>query len=385
MRSKGSNRAPAARRGAVTVYVAISLTVVIGFAALAVDLGLLYATQAELQRSADAAALAGAWDMLDESRLKNGSSEDLVFADARDAASNMAGFNPVLHDAPVVVADDDVVLGHFARQTGMFDVFAPQGQWNAASVSVRRSDDRGGSVALFFARALGHSARDMGALAIAAYDDKISGYKVTTQSGNADLLPFTLHINSWEGLLAGTTTSGDNYSYDPDTGVVSAGGDGIKELNFYPGAGSGQLPPGNFGTVDIGGSNNSTADIARQILEGVSADDLAHFGGTLEFGSDGTLTLNGDTGLSAGVKDELNDIKGQPRAIPIFSSVSGPGNNANYTIVAFAGIRIMNVKLTGPMNKKEVIIQPAYVIDRAAIVTNSPNSYYVYRPPQIVH
>ena len=42
----------------------------------------------------------------------------------------------------------------------------------------------------------------------------------------------------------------------------------------------------------------------------------------------GKLYLNGDTGISAGVKDELASIKGQPRIIPIFSTVSGNGNNA---------------------------------------------------------
>jgi len=47
------------------------------------------------------------------------------------------------------------------------------------------------------------------------------------------------------------------------------------------------------------------------------------------------------------VKDELASIVGKPRIIPIFDSVSGPGNNASYEIVAFAVVRIMDVKLTG--------------------------------------
>ena len=91
--------------------------------------------------------------------------------------------------------------------------------------------------------------------------------------------------------------------------------------------------PGNRGTVDIGSSNNSTNDIARQILYGISASDLAYHGGKLEFNSCGYLILNGDTGISAGVKDELAEIKGQPRCIPVFSQVNGPGNNADYKIV----------------------------------------------------
>ena len=62
-----------------------------------------------------------------------------------------------------------------------------------------------------------------------------------------------------------------------------------------------------YGTVDIGGANNSTSDLARQIREGMSAEDMADLassGRSLEF-TEGKLTLNGDTGISAGVKDDL--------------------------------------------------------------------------------
>jgi hypothetical protein len=77
--------------------------------------------------------------------------------------------------------------------------------------------------------------------------------------------------------------------------------------------------PGNRGTVDIGGSNNSTNDIARQILHGISAQDLQALGKPLNISSQGTMTLNGDTGISAGVKDELKSIIGQKRMSSPFS------------------------------------------------------------------
>ncbi|MEK7839296.1 MAG: hypothetical protein AAB328_15080, partial [candidate division NC10 bacterium] len=177
----------------------------------------------------------------------------------------------------------------------------------------------------------------------------------------------------------------DNYAYDPVTGAVTAGQDGINELNLYPGGGASQLPPGNFGTVDIGNPNNSTADLSRQIRDGVSADDLAYFGGELALGPDGTLEFTGATGLSAAIKDDLTAIKGLPRAISLFSSVTGPGNNSVFTIVGFAGIRILDVKLTGSMSSKQVIIQPAYVVDAAAMTgPSSGPSSFVYTPVHLV-
>ena len=75
------------------------------------------------------------------------------------------------------------------------------------------------------------------------------------------------------------------------------------------------MPPGNFGTVDIGNPNNNTADISRQIREGVNASDLAYHGGRLELGDAGTLELNGETGFNSAIKDDLATVIAKPNAI----------------------------------------------------------------------
>jgi hypothetical protein len=174
----------------------------------------------------------------------------------------------------------------------------------------------------------------------------------------------------------------DNWMWDEQEQRVRRGRDGIREVNLYPqGTGS----PGNRGTVDIGSSNNSTADIARQILHGISPQDLAYHGGKLEFDQNGKLYLNGDTGISAGVKDELASIIGQPRIIPVFSQVTGPGNNATYTIVRFVGVRIMEVSLTGSNSSKRVIVQPAQVVTRGGIPGGqSGQTTFIYSPVRLV-
>jgi hypothetical protein len=137
--------------------------------------------------------------------------------------------------------------------------------------------------------------------------------------------------------------------------------------------------------VDIGSPNNSTSVISNQILYGLTESDLAYHGGSLELGDDGILMLNGDTGLSAELKTPLTSIIGKPRAIPIFSSVAGNGENAMFTVVGFVGVRIMDVKLTGSMALKKVIIQPAYVLDDSVIVgESSGQSSFVFKPVQLV-
>ncbi len=52
-------------RGATLIYVALSLFVLMGMGALAIDLVTLYAARSEAQRAADAAALAGAKQFID--------------------------------------------------------------------------------------------------------------------------------------------------------------------------------------------------------------------------------------------------------------------------------------------------------------------------------
>jgi len=150
----------------------------------------------------------------------------------------------------------------------------------------------------------------------------------------------------------------------------------MLEMNLYP---EDTGAPGNRGMVDIGSNNNSTNDIARQLTEGISAADLAYHGGELKLDSYGELLLNGDTGISTGVKDELTEIMGKPRTIPIFREVNGPGNKSTYTIVKWAGIRIMEVKLTGGMNQKRVIIQPASMVTLGVIPSpGTDTSDYVF-------
>lgn len=382
------------RRGAVTVHVAVGMTMLCGVTALAVDIGMLYVAKSELQASSDAAALAGAWGLLDEERLKASPGMNYVVAEARDSAAEFAFKNAVRQVNPVLdlnsenALDGDIVFGRIEDPTNSSSPFAvaPYASANAVQITVHRDEVRNGPVGLFFARVFGQNFASLKGQATAAFSDGIVGFEIPAGSElTADLLPFALRKSVWDDYLAGLKNVGDSYAYNTESKTVSSGSDGIAELNLYPGAGSGQLSPGNFGTVDIGSPNNSTADITRQILYGVNAQDLSYFGGKLELNGSGYVDLNGDTGLSAGVKDDLEAIKGQPRTIPLFETQWGPGNNATFRVVGFAGIRIVYVKLTGSMNAKKVLIQPAICVDPTAVSDPGSNSsQYVYRPPMLV-
>ena len=373
------------RRGAITVLAAVMSFVALGLVAFAVDVGYILANKQELQRTADAAALAACWSYAE--RLANGLSPADAMTSGRQTAADYAqvnrvgGVQPAINQNTSNSTSGDLVFGRIddLYSYGAEVNTASASEFNAVKVKIRRDSTLNGETPFFFAKVFGRTSMGLDAEATAGFFRRINGVTTPGSGGNVNVLPYALDWDTWEDLLQGHAS--DNWRWNADTKTVTSGSDGVREVNLFPqGTGS----PGNRGTVDIGSCNNSTADIARQIVYGISPSDLAHHGGTLELDEDGELDLNGDTGISAGVKDELESIKGQPRLIPIFSTVVGPGNNAQYTIVRWAGIRIMEVKLTGSMNQKRVIIQPAPMVLPGAIVSTQETSDYVYTPVVLV-
>ena len=394
MKSIRTIRNRAQRRGLAVGFVVVGLVMLLGMAALVVDLGLLYLARTELQASADAGAMAGTWELLNEQRIKDAYRQNQVFAASRNETVRIGGLNAVLSESPDVGINSsnnpsgDIVLGYLSDPDNLSQPlsYANPDLFNSIRVRVRRDSIRNGSVILYFARIFGIDSSDVIADATATFKDGVVGYRVTEQTGNANLMPFALHVNAWNSLVngAGPGVMGDNYEYDPDTGAVNQGyADGLIEMNLYPGGGAYQLPPGNFGTVNIGASSNSTSALGLQIREGITGGDLAYHGGELNVGS-GSLWLSGDTGLSAAIKDDLGAIIGQGRAVPLFDLVTGTGNNSSFRIVGFGGIRVLDVHLTGAMNQKSVIIQAAVVVDETAISQPGPgSSQYVYQPVRL--
>jgi hypothetical protein len=374
------------RRGAAMIVGVIMMGVLVTMLAFAIDIGYIAVSKAEARRTADAAALAGCWKVYDGavSNMNAASLEN----EALSAASSIALSNPVCNTGPVLSLDHqqsaDFELGYMDSLSGTDPIVSDSSKpFRAVRVRIQKSEGINGQVPLYFARIFGQTGRDLTVESTAAMATKIKGFSTPSSgaSNKIDLLPFAFDQTTWDAMLAGGGS--DQYRFDAERNQVVAGSDGVREVNLYPqGTGS----PGNRGTVDIGGANNSTSDIARQIVHGISADDLFELGKPLVLDNDGKMTLHGDTGISAGVKDELSSIIGQTRIIPIFESVAGNGNNSMYTIVRWVGVRVLAVKLTGPMNNKHVIVQPAPMIVRNGVPGDASRQWSdaVYSPVVLV-
>lgn len=391
--------------------VAISSTLLVGFAALAIDMSMLYGVRTEAQRAADAGALAGAWKLLGNERLQGSTGMQTLVGACRQTASSMANQNKVFSSNPTVDQNGgnsgtgDVVLGRLTSpsdQSEQLNTAVATTQYNSVKVLIHRDSTRNGPIDLIFGQVFGFATKGISASAVATAEDAVIGFKNTGGSNNPKVMPIAVDVSTWQALLAGTLHygggSGDSFNCNTVTSTVTSGSDGIPELNIFPGGGGNQggagngggslqLTPGNWGTLNIPTGNNSTAHLGSQIEFGLTVADLAGYpNGEFKLGADGTILVSGDPGMSNGIKDNLAAIIGQARSVPLYTTVTGNGNNTTYRIVGFAGVRIMAVRLTGNPGSRYVLAQPAVMVDRTAVTSSTVTgtSYNVYKPPTLV-
>lgn len=333
-----------ARRGAVAVLMALSLVVLCGVAVLVVDVGYVRLVGAQLQNSADAAAVAGARSLYPE--LGN---EIHVYAVAnRDAVRSEAQKFTRLNRANGKAVEvnlnssndsaGDIVIGRLNNPSNQSETLtATYVNPNTVLVHIPMGEGHlNGPVPLFFAKIFGWTSISSSASAMATAD-------------YPTFAPFVVSEAKWNTLASGG--NGDSYKYnDPN---VTAGADGIPEIIVQPGNWNGNgLPPGNFGWVQIG--PNQGANVLRsQIDMGPSESDLNYNGGSLAAPGQ----LSGKPGLVASVQKAITGgsadgrqyagVIGQVKRIALYSSATGNGNAATFTITKFVSARIMAADLNG--------------------------------------
>ena len=124
------------RPGTVIVMVAGFLVVLVGFTTLAVDLGYMYNTRAELQNAADAAAMAAA------AFLSSGE-PTTAEENVRAQAYKYALANKAAGKGTIIDSEADVILGRAYQDfnTGKYTFQESVYPWDAVKVIVRRSTD----------------------------------------------------------------------------------------------------------------------------------------------------------------------------------------------------------------------------------------------------
>jgi len=375
----------------VVVQVAVVMVVLLGFAALTIDVGAMYNTRADLQRAADAAALAGAsvytTDDMMAVRMGTAGAGGLtgVIGDAVNRSSGFSYANGSFGTMHTNLSASDILTGWINPYSGTENIHtSPEAKdYNAVQLTVRRQAGEGdatnGPVEYLFAKILGQNSGGVTASAAAMFDDRFAGVRMERRG--AGLLPFTIHEDAFAQELAG---GGDQYAWDSGAGAVSAGSDGVREVRLYPYplSGSGyEEGDGNFGVLNIGTGNQGVDAEIPQILNGVSTEDMEMEIGTStptfvdQSGSPTTYDITGSPGLEATLKAALSDIIGQEVGFFLHNDVVLSGSNATYSITQIRYGRVMAITLTGPPNQRGLFIQPiSYTGDDVIISEDAPSS-----------
>ncbi len=272
-------------RGAVAVLIAVILVALLGFAALAVDAGMLYSEKAQAQNGSDAAALAVAEKCAASTSDPNCSTTSQIAKDManKNAVDGLGNINSVNLD----LTNRKVTVSAGSQQAG--------GAPNAVS--------------LVFGRVLGMNSADV-----------VTSSTVQWGSPRAGTTPFPLafSICQVQGYVGGVQQ------------LLQAHGTGANpSCNYGP---SGAAVEGGFGwTVQDPGVCGGTIDLA--LSEGGSAP-----GNSVPPNCSATLNKWAAT-INAG-KDIIV-------LLPVFNSVTGTGSGAIYHLISFAAFKVTGWKFSG--------------------------------------
>ncbi len=178
-------------RGATIILVALGMVALLGFAALAIDVGVLYTARAQCQNAADAGALACGGHMMTLNNLNPG-----AINQCRNKAVEYANYHTVLSQ-PVAISSADVTVDLNLKR---------------CRVCVPRTAASGNPVATFFARVLNRQSVDVSACATAEI--------ANAQTSNC-VKPWALPDAFDDANANGVYDAGDYY----EQGVTSYGTD----------------------------------------------------------------------------------------------------------------------------------------------------------------
>ena len=131
--------------------------------ALSIDIGYIAASRSEARRTADAAALAGCWQIFESSKLNQ--DETTLNTGVQSSAKSIAGLNSVCNRSPMLSTsstNSDISIGYLASLNESSPVVTSSNNpYRAVRVTLRKTENFNGQVPLFFANFFGQSGQNM--------------------------------------------------------------------------------------------------------------------------------------------------------------------------------------------------------------------------------
>lgn len=393
------------RAGLLTPMIAIALLVAMAAAALVFDRLWLESASVELLTAAEAAATAAAGSLADDSLLRLHPDHEARADDARELAVQVAGENLTTGQPVELANDEDIRLGRLVQQ--------PDGQirlietdYFPTTVAVRavRSRSRNNPVALFIRGLTGQPTADVVRVAEATLDDRVLALR-PVGGGPLPLLPLAVlesrsgqnqtdSQNLTDDETAENTTAGhplqaetwqeqieqrlgaDDFHWDPERRVITRQADGIPEIVLtIPLPRQSDRSRLNVTVVDLG-TDLRPAGLARQVAEGVTANDLRSLGGLLRNEDNRRPLLHAGGMLPEDMLRALRRNLGRCRAILLYREfeTTGDGLEGRLSWNRLAAARVMDVRRAED-GGFEVVLQPGILVTRTALLPDDVTEF----------
>ncbi len=367
------------RRGSMALAAMMSLLVIVGGVALALDRLWLDNAKTELETAVEAAALRSGQLLASDDLLRLDADIESRLEHARHEAGRIAREN-LIAGMPVELnldAEGDIRFGRVIhRERTGEDVFVETID-GPTSVVVRglHSRSRNNPVATLLNGATGNDGADVSALSEASIDNRIVGFQPMA-GVPIPVLPLAIlekakdgdARESWQSQIEDRQGS-DQFGYDERTGEITRGPDGIPEIHLRSAIRRGDPGEANVHVFDVSGS--STIDgLMGQFQDGWSEEDLPNR--LTEFRLDQRLdefdTVDGIHGSTPRV---LEETIGQCRILFLYKNFLATGRSGAGRIEisrAVAG-RVLSVNVLED-DGCELIIQPGVMTTRTAILAD---------------
>ena len=374
-------RSFASRRGVMLPAIAFALLVVGGAMALVLNTLWKDSAQVELRTAAEASALAAAGEYLTDPLL-NPQADRLQHLEwaktkaAQIAFSNRVAGRPLELDLSeengdiyfgqrleVPVDDPSVFLPSLLPADQSVFVRTDENP-NVVEVRASRMRSQGNPIRLFFPGIMQQSGGDAVAFAEVCFDNVIAGFQPSPSRpvpalplASLKSEPFGKRADTWDVNIE-QRLGADQYRYDPQTRQVIAEPDGIPEMELYsmPLSGDETARPENFQLLEFQ-NNLSEAELARQIRDGLTAEDLKAWDGRLP--AQQTLPITGSAIVAGRLPQALADQIGQQRLCLLYREAQ-PLNVRGWSQVVCEGvvaIRILDV-IVEEGEAVRMIVQP---------------------------
>ncbi|QDV49186.1 hypothetical protein [Gimesia fumaroli] len=178
--------------------------------------------------------------------------------------------------------------------------------------------------------------------------------------------PTGKHTETWE-LQIVQKKGNDEYQFDPKTGKVTRGSDGIPEIKLTGKPRRGDISDANMQILDFSSEFHSEA-VVRQILTGLTKKDLKQFHGELLFEAQ-LVQLKCSPNIENEEQDAFQDMLGQCRICFLYTKVKATPKSYNGTadcsnIVAGRIMAIQRLE----NQACEMILQPGVITSRAVVL-----------------